>query len=73
MFKDYFNELCKKHGYIGSMGYDKNTDEYHIVISKGDDNAGAFMTKEELKEMNNIQIQNLLEMLHTGFVHKFKK
>lgn len=72
-FNDYFNEFCKKHGYIGSMGYDKDKQEYNLVISKDTENAGAFFSKEELKELGDKQIQDLLNILHIGFKEKFNK
>ena len=73
MFKEYFYEFCEKHGYIGNIGFDKDTKEYHLIISKGNDNAGAFMNREELNSMNNSQIQNLINILHTGFIDRFEK
>lgn len=72
-FKKYFNGFCGNYGYTGSMGYNDDTEEYHIIISKGDNNAGAFMTKTELTEMKNYDIEALLNFLHSGFILKFNK
>ncbi len=73
MFKEYFYDFCEKHDYIGKIGFDKDTNEYHVIISKDDNNAGAFMSKEELKGMNNLQIQSLIELLHKGFIERYGK
>lgn len=72
-FNEYFNEFCLEHGYTGKFGLNESSNEYEIVISKGDDNAGAFLSKEELKRLNNQEIKNILELLHKGFVLKFHK
>ncbi|MGB8454498.1 MAG: hypothetical protein WCD89_19485 [Anaerocolumna sp.] len=72
-FTDYLNEFCNKYGYIGKMDFDNKTKEYNIIISKGDDNAGIFLSKEELKACSNKQLEDLLDMLHIGFKAKFNK
>lgn len=72
-FKKYFDEFCSEHNYIGKLGYNKNTCEYEIIISKGDKNAGAFMTKVELTEMKNSDIRRLLNFLHSGFEVRFNQ
>lgn len=71
--RKYFDEFCDKHGYTGDVGYNKENHEYHIIISKDDNNAGAFMTKQELESMNNNEIEALLNILHDGFTIKFAK
>lgn len=72
-FKKYFDDFCDQHGYVGKLGYNKNKDEYQIVISKNDNNAGAFMTREELCQMKNSDIEALLNFLHSGFILKFNQ
>ncbi|WMJ87804.1 hypothetical protein [Anaerocolumna sp. MB42-C2] len=70
-FNEYFNRFCLEHGYIGKLGLHETSKEYEIIISKGNDNAGAYLTKEELKSMSNQEIRNLLALLHRGFESKF--
>ena len=70
-FDYYFYEFCDKNNYTGRIGYDTVEDEYSIIISKDDNNAGLFLSKEELMELSNQQIKNLLNMLHIGFMDKF--
>lgn len=72
-FKKYFDGFCSNYGYTGSVGYNNDTKEYHIIISKGDNNAGAFMTKTELTEIEKYDIKGLLNFLHRGFVLKFNQ
>lgn len=72
MFRDIIDEFCNRYKYVGSMGYDKETDEYRIIISKGDDNAGAFLTKDEMDTLNNDRLKEILNMLHMGFENNFK-
>jgi hypothetical protein len=72
-FKKCFNDFCKANDYTGDIGYNQETKEYHIIISKDDDNAGAFMTREELELMGNVEIESLLRFLYNGFVLKFQK
>lgn len=72
MFENYFNDFCKKYGYKGKIDYSKITNEYSIVISKNDNNAGAFLSKEELQLFSNKQLQDLLDFLHNGFKEKFQ-
>lgn len=72
-FTNYLNKFCNKHGYIGKLDFNNTTKEYNIIISKGDDNAGIFLSKEELKAYSNKQLEDLLDMLHIGFKAKFNK
>jgi hypothetical protein len=72
-FNTLFQDFCNKHKYIGKIDFDKNTKEYSIIISKQTENAGAFLSKQELTEMTNEQIETLLDFLHKGFVLKFNK
>ena len=44
-----------------------------VIISKVDDNAGVFLTKQELKRLNNQEIKKLLHILYKGFILKFHK
>ena len=55
-FRKYFESFCEQHGYNGDIGYSKDTEDYHIIISRGNDNAGAFMTRKELEIMGNAEI-----------------
>nr|WP_308742087.1 hypothetical protein [uncultured Anaerocolumna sp.] len=72
-FDECLNIFCKKHGYTGHLGYNSSTLEYEIILSKGDNNAGAFLSEEELQSMNNQQFHDLLELLHKGFQAKFNQ
>ncbi len=69
----YLKDFCDSYGYTGDFGYDEEKKEYHIIISKDDDNAGAFLSKEELQELNYFQLIDLLNILHEGFIKKFNK
>lgn len=71
MLKTILDEFCNKYNYIGSMGYDKHTNEYKIVISKGNNNAGAFLTKDEMNMLNNNQLIDILDILHKGFCSRY--
>lgn len=70
-FNEYFNEFCSEYGYTGKYGLNETLNEYEIMISKGNDNAAAFLTKAELKRLKNQEIRNLLNFLHQGFELKF--
>ncbi|WFR55377.1 hypothetical protein QA584_17400 [Anaerocolumna sp. AGMB13025] len=72
-FDNYFKEFCDKYNYTGKIEYDKAKNENSIVISKDGDNAGLFLSKEELMGLSNRQIENLLNMLHIGFIDQFHK
>ena len=72
-FEIYFKEFCDKYGYSGKFCFDKQSKEYQIIISKGDDNGGLFMSKEELLSMDNDQIINWLQFLHNEFLNRFHK
>jgi mRNA deadenylase 3'-5' endonuclease subunit Ccr4 len=72
-FNEYFHDFCSEHGYTGKFILSKTSEEYEIIISKGDDNAGVFLSRDELKRLNNHEIKSLLEFLHKGFVLKFSK
>lgn len=72
-FDTYFNEFCDTNGYEGTYGFDKNTNEYHIIFSKGKDNGGAFMSKDELQNMSDTQIKDLLSFIDKEFKLKFAK
>lgn len=72
-YKSYFREFCKKHGYAGEYSYNAITKEYDVIISKDADNAGAFLTEEEYKNLTLEELQGALELLHKGFKAKFNK
>ena len=72
-FNTLFQDFCNEHKYIGKIDFDKTTKEYSIIISKDTENAGAFLSREELADMTNEQIESLLNFLHKGFVLKFNK
>lgn len=71
--EDILKTFCDKYGYTWHFVYNNNTHEYQIILSKGEDNAGAFLNKEELESMSEKELQDLLELLHRGFKVKFKK
>ncbi len=66
-----FNEFCDSQGYTGNYFYNELSDEFHLVISRGDNNAGAFLKQIEYDEMNEEDLKNLLELLDKGFKQKF--
>jgi hypothetical protein len=70
-FRKYLNDFCLKHEYIGSINYNNQTKEYSIIISKNENNAGVFLSKDELLMLNNETIENLLNFLHKGFIKMF--
>jgi hypothetical protein len=72
-FDKLFQDFCNEHKYIGKIDFNKSTKEYSIIINKDTENAGAFLSKEELANMSNEQIEKLLSFLHEGFVLKFNK
>ncbi len=72
-YEAYFKEFCKKHGYLGKYKYNAETKEYDIIISKGSDNAGAFLAEEEYKDMSENKLNEILIYLHSGFKEQFNK
>jgi hypothetical protein len=68
-----FNNFCKSHGYSGSYSYNKTTNEYDIILTKDEGNAGAALTEDEYLELTERQIGDILTILHTGFQSKFNK
>lgn len=68
--KNELNAFCNKHGYTYQCGYNKKG-EYEIIISQGEDNAGAFLSKEEIQGLTVEGLQSLLEVLHCGFKERF--
>lgn len=68
-----FKKYCQIHGYAGNYTYNEILKQYDIVISKGDNNAGAFLSEKEYQEMSEKQFNDILKMLHTGFKAKFNK
>ncbi len=72
-YEAYFKEFCKKHGYAGKYRYNAETKHYDIIISKGTDNAGAFLTEEEYQEMDDNKLTGILIFLHRGFKEQFNK
>jgi len=71
-FHDYFKHFCETNGYIGKIDYNMESKEYSIVISKGNNNGGAFLTKQEISSLSNEGIMNLLELLDNGFKVQFE-
>ncbi|MDU6263749.1 MAG: hypothetical protein E6600_04535 [Anaerocolumna aminovalerica] len=72
-YESYFREFCKKHGYAGKYKYNAETKHYDIIISKGTDNAGAFLDEAEYEALTIDELQGTLEMLHEGFKVKFNR
>ena len=72
-YEEIFKEFCRIHGYIGKYQCDAETKEYEIIISKGTDNAGAFLTEEEYQEMDDNKLTGILIFLHRGFKEQFNK
>jgi hypothetical protein len=72
-YESYFREFCKKHGYAGKYKYNAETKHYDIIISKGTDNAGAFLDEEEYQTLTMEEFQGTLELLYKGFKTKFNK
>lgn len=72
-FEDCFNEFCKNNGYTGRYRWNHINNQFEIIISKGDDNAGAFLTEQEYEELTEKKLQDILDMLHKGFQTKFNK
>lgn len=52
------NEFCRSCGYVGKIGL--NNDKYEIVISKDENNAGAFLSENEYQETNEEKNQDIL-------------
>lgn len=70
-FKTVFIEFCDNKGYTGQYFYNEITEEYHIVISKGDNNAGAFLKPLEYLELDKDGLNKILDLLDKGFKQKF--
>lgn len=64
-------DFCREHGYTYQTGW--NGDQYKIVISKGKDNAGAFLPEEEYKELDEERLKEILILLDRGFKEIFNK
>jgi hypothetical protein len=47
-----FQNFCDKHKYIGKIDFDITTKEFSIVITKDTENAGVFLSSEELSNMS---------------------
>lgn len=65
-----FKKNCDNNGYTGKYHYNELTDEFQFVISKGDNNAGAFLAPIEYNQMNEEHLKKLLELLDKGFKQK---
>lgn len=65
-------EFCDKLGYTGDIKFNQKSGKYRIVISKDGHNGGAFLSKEEYKELDEEKLIEILELLHTGFKQNFK-
>lgn len=68
-----FQEFCKDNSYIGKSIYNLETKEYEVVITKNEDNAGLFLTPDELQNITLNEFQSLLDFLHKGFQERFEK
>jgi hypothetical protein len=62
--------FCMENGYTGKMTH---AEPYEIVISKGKDNAGAFLTEEEFQELDEEKLTEILIFLDREFREKFNK
>lgn len=71
-FGTIFKEFCDINGYTGQYLYNESVDEYQVVITKGDNHAGAYLSPQEYGEVSEEGIQKLLELLDKGFKQKFK-
>jgi regulator of sigma D len=67
-----FKEFCRLHGYSGSYSYNQITNEYEIILTMDDNNAGAALTDDEYLELTERQLGDILTMLHMGFQTKFE-
>lgn len=72
-YEAYFRKFCERNGYAGKYEYNSTLEQYEIIISKGNDNGGVFLTEQEYQELTEKQLQGILEMLHKGFKAKFNK
>ena len=72
-YEAYFRRFCKIHGYIGEYKHNSETDEYDVIISKGGDNAGAFLEKSEYEDLTQGKLRGILKVLHKGFQEEFNK
>jgi uncharacterized lipoprotein len=72
-YEAYFKEFCKDRGYIGKYEYNSKLKRYDVIISKGSENGGAFLSELEYKELTEEQLQGILEMLHEGFQQEFNR
>ena len=70
--ENIFNDFCNANNYTGTYIYNEITDEYQVVLSQGDDNAGAFLTPMEYRDLDESKMLELIEMLDEGFKQKFK-
>lgn len=69
--KKELEAFCEQYGYTYHCGFNKKK-EYEIIISKGEHNAGAFLTQEELDNLTERKLRDLLKLLHQGFKERFK-
>ena len=71
-FKEYLNDFCNKFGYTNKVEFDKTKNECSIIISNGIENAGVWLTKDELRQLNNDELKKTIEMLHNGIQIRMK-
>jgi len=71
-FDEIINHFCQEHGYKGYIKF-RNTGTYHVVISKDDNNAGAFLSEEEYRELDAKKLHEILIFLDRGFREKFNR
>lgn len=71
--QECFQEFCKDNSYIGKSIYNLETKEYEVVITRNEDNAGLFLTQDELQSITLNEFQSLLGFLHKEFKERFVK
>lgn len=69
--ENYFKSFCDDRNYKGTINYNEGKDEYSIIISSNDNNAGLFLTKKEYESFSYIHFTALIDYLDKQFKHKF--
>lgn len=69
--ENYFKSFCDDHNYERTFSYDEDKNEYSIIISRNDNNAGLFLTKKEFESFSYSQFIALIDYLDKEFKNKF--
>ena len=72
-FQSYLETFCLEHCYTSTLDFNKDTQEYSIIISNEKENAGVWLTNEELQALSNQEIKDLLLILHKGIELRMQK